>query len=341
MDDARYNEVGNEYVAPSNLPKLPTPEEVDAQMEAQAFQNACGMFNVKSANQTLEEAAQRPNPVQLWLSLWYEHETCCVFADSNVGKSVYVIQMASEIAKKYKVLYFDFELSDKQFQLRYSDEDGNLYKFPEGLFRVDINPEALDVGLDFEDTIIRNIEQIALYVEASVIIIDNLTWLCNASEKGEAAGSFMKSLLGLKIKYGWSLLVIAHTPKRALTNPITQNDLAGSKKLFNLFDSAFSIGMSAKDSNLRYVKQLKIRSGTLEYHAENVMVYEIEKTGSFLHFAFRGYATEKEHLKEIDKKEEIALKEAIIQLQSEGKTQREIGKELGISASKVCRILKK
>ena len=60
-----------------------------------------------------------------------------------------------------------------------------------------------------------------------------------------------------------------------------------------------------------------------------------------MNFAFRGYATEKSHLKELDKKEEIALKEAIIQLQSEGKTQREIGKELGISASNVCHILKK
>lgn len=318
------------------LPNLITLEELKDQEKGK-----CGMFNIKTANQTLQDAALRPNPVQLWLSLWYEHETCCLFADSNVGKSVYAVQMASEIAKRQKVLYFDFELSDKQFQLRYSDDAGLLYDFPADLYRIDINPEALEVGKDFEDIVIQNIEQTALKVGAEIVIIDNLTWLCNASEKGEAAGTLMKSLLGLKIKYGWSLLVIAHTPKRNLANPITQNDLAGSKKLFNLFDSAFSIGLSAKDAGLRYIKQLKIRSGTLEYHSENVIVCSIEKTGAFLHFSTMGFATEKEHLKEIGNKEEIALKDAIIQLQGEGKTYREIALELGISPAKVCRILKK
>ena len=318
------------------LPKLATFEELK-EME----KGKCGMFNIKTANQTLHDASLRPNPVQLWFSLWYEHETCCLFADSNVGKSVYAVQMASEIAKRQKVLYFDFELSDKQFQLRYSDDAGHLHDFPPDLYRVDINPETLEVGKDFEDVVIRNIEQTALQVGAEVVIIDNLTWLCNASEKGEAAGTLMKSLLGLKIKYGWSLLVIAHTPKRNLANPITQNDLAGSKKLFNLFDAAFSIGLSAKDAGLRYIKQLKIRSGTLEYHSENVIVCSIEKTGAFLHFSKMGFATEKEHLKEIGSKEEVALKEAIIQLQSEGKPYRQIAQELGISPAKVCRILKK
>ena len=60
----------------------------------------CGLFNIKTANQTLHDASLRPNPVQLWFSLWYEHETCCLFADSNIGKSVYSVQMASEIASR-------------------------------------------------------------------------------------------------------------------------------------------------------------------------------------------------------------------------------------------------
>ena len=48
-----------------------------------------GMFIIKTANQTIQEAALRPNPEALWLSLWYEGEVCCLFADSNLGKSIY------------------------------------------------------------------------------------------------------------------------------------------------------------------------------------------------------------------------------------------------------------
>ena len=101
-----------------------------------------GMFTVKTANRTIKEAALRPNPDALWLSLWYEGEVCCLFSDSNLGKSIYAVQIATSIAKQQRVLYFDFELSDKQFQLRYSDEANNLNQFPDNLYRVEINRDS-------------------------------------------------------------------------------------------------------------------------------------------------------------------------------------------------------
>lgn len=217
---------------------------------AAAVPEQIGMFIVKTANRTIKEAALRPNPDSLWLSLWYEGEVCCLFSDSNLGKSIYAVQIAAQIAKIRKVLYFDFELSDKQFQLRYSDEKGNLNQFPDNLYRVEINRESLDTT-NFEEVVIENIEQTALQTGAKVLIIDNLTYLCIASEKGDAAGLLMFRLMALKKKYGLSILVLAHTPKRCLSNPITQNDLAGSKKLYNFFDSVFAIGKSAKDSDLK------------------------------------------------------------------------------------------
>lgn len=79
-----------------------------------------GMFLVKTANQTVEDTRRRPDPEPLYLSLWYEGEVCCLFADSNLGKSLLAVQMADEIARTHRVLYIDCELSDKQFQLRYA-----------------------------------------------------------------------------------------------------------------------------------------------------------------------------------------------------------------------------
>lgn len=298
-----------------------------------------GMLTIKTANRTIKEAALRPNPDALWLSLWYEGEVCCLFSDSNLGKSIYAVQIATRISETKRVLYFDFELSDKQFQLRYSDEQGNLNVFPDNLYRVEIDRESLDVD-NFEETIIGNIEQAALQTGAKVLIIDNLTYLCIASEKGDVAGALMFRLMALKKKHGLSMLILAHTPKRCLSNPITQNDLAGSKKLYNFFDSVFAIGKSAKDSNLRYIKQLKVRYGNYTYDSDNVIVAAIEKVGTFLQFVNIGYATEKEHLKEPSEKDVSQEIENVKLLSGQGKSIRDIAKELNISKSKVGRILK-
>lgn len=320
---------------------LRTDIEEKAQQLASGVPESVGMFTIKSANQTIREAAARPNPDNLWLSLWYEGEVCCLFADSNLGKSIYAVQIATSIAEKRKVLYFDFELSDKQFQLRYSDDQGNLYHFPNNLYRVEINRDALEIGGSFEDSLIRNIEEAAIQTDAKVLIIDNLTYLCVAAEKGDVAGALMLKLMGLKRKYGLSILILAHTPKRPLTNPITQNDLAGSKKLANFFDSCFAIGKSAKDENLRYIKQIKCRFGNFTFDSDNVIVSAIEKVGAFLQFVNVGYAAEKEHLKEPSEKDSAETIATIKRMVSEGKTYRSIASELGLSLGKVQRAVKK
>jgi predicted ATP-dependent serine protease len=298
-----------------------------------------GMFTIKSANRTITDAALRPNPRSLYLEFWYEGEVCCLFSDSNLGKSIYAVQMADQIATTRRVLLVDCELTDKQFQMRYTDSDtGLIHIFPEGLFRAEINPVTLDVN-DYEEKIIKNIEAVALRMQTSIIIIDNLTYLCNSSDKGVDAGLFMMKLMNLKKKYGWSLLIIAHTPKRNLSSPITQNDLAGSKKLYNFFDSVFAIGKSAKDDRLRYVKQLKVRAGEFLYDSNNIIVYEIEKSSAFVHFEFKEYSTEKEHLRERTESDDKKQLKHIKELKAQGKSVREIASLVGLSKSKVWRLL--
>lgn len=97
----------------------------------------------------------------------------------------------------------------------------------------------------------------------------------------------MMKLISLKKRYNWSLLIIAHTPKRNMSNPIIQNDLAGSKKLYNFFDSVIAIGQSARDPGIKYVKQVKVRAGEYKYGADNGITYEIVGEGamSTLHSA--------------------------------------------------------
>jgi len=300
-----------------------------------------GMFTIKTANKTLTDAAQRPNPRNLYQYLWYEGEVCCMFSDSNLGKSILAVQIAEHIAQTDKVLLVDCELSDKQFQLRYTDEvTGYMHLFPENFLRAEINPTALRMA-NYEEMVIENIKEMANKEGIRFIIVDNLTYLCNASDKGDIAGVFMGRLMDLKKNYDLSLLIVAHTPKRSLTSPITQNDLAGSKKLYNFFDSVFAIGRSATDRNLRYVKQLKVRAGEFRYDADNIMVYEIIKTDGFLHFEFREFSTEREHLKSIDENYISDRERNVLELKAQGKSLREIATMTDLSKSSVDRILKK
>ena len=314
--------------------------EVRKILDSQEPQNV-GVFRIKTANATLKEAAGTSDPTPVWLELWYEGEISCLFSDSNLGKSLYAVMIGADIAKRgIRVLYFDFELSGKQFQLRYTDKQTNvLARFPDNFFRVEINREALDV--DFEDKLMQDIEAAALETGAKVVIIDNITWLCKDNEKGADAVTLMRQFMRLKFKYGWSLLIIAHTPKRPLTNPITQNDLGGSKKLFNFFDSAFAVGQSAKDPALRYVKQIKCRYGSFKYDRDNVIVYAIEQINSFTQFVFQGYATEREHLKEPSEKDINDRVAKAKELAGQGWTQRQIATELGVSAKSVNKYLNK
>ena len=299
-----------------------------------------GVMSIKTANRTILEASQLPTPRALWDSFWYEGELSCLFADSNVGKSILAVQIADRIARTDNVLYLDFELSDKQFQLRYTDEHGYLYTFPEKLYRVSLDCNSL-LEADFEEAIIGSIEQMALQTRCKIFIVDNLTYLCCAMEKGDAAGRLMIQLNNLKKRYDLSMLVLAHTPKRSLDCPITSNDLAGSKRLYNFFDSVFAIGKSAQDGGLRYVKQLKVRYGIYSYDADNVILYEIEKVDAFLQFVYRGYSTEKEHLKKLGDNELSQRDCMILQLSQSGKSVREIASQVNCGKSTVSRIIQR
>lgn len=300
-----------------------------------------GMFRNRNINEVIMEAQKRPDPKQLFDCFWYEGELSCLFADSNLGKSILGVEIGCRIAATgTQVQYFDFELSDKQFQLRYTNSDGRLYHFPDAMRRVDINRESL--GSDFDTAVLEDMEKMIEATGCRVVIVDNLTWLCGASEKGEDAASLMRRLMALKFKYGLSMLVIAHTPKRDMSRPITANDLAGSRKLFNFFDSVFAIGKSARDEGLRYIKQLKCRYGEFTYDADNVIVCSIaQNADGFLHFERQDTAKEAAHLKELSDADNSQLIADCRRLRDEGKPYRAIASELGLSLGKVQRTLKK
>lgn len=344
-------------LAPNNLYKEESKDKPDfdfSNINAEDIKNDAeshlkqssdiGLFTILDGNEWLEQAKKRPIPNTLFLCLWYEGEICILFADTNLGKSILAVQIAIDLAADYKILYFDFELSDKQFEARYSNNYKDHYKFPKNFYRAEINPDKADyreAGFDtIEDYLNNSIEHAIITTGANILIIDNLTYLRSETEKAKDALPLMKHLKALKAKYNLSLLALAHTPKRDLSKPITRNDLQGSKMLMNFCDSSFSIGESTKDKSLRYIKQIKERATEKVYDAENVLVYQIVKPHNYLHFERLGYGRESEHLKQITEKDRESLIEKTKELSGQGKSQRQISCELGISLGAVNKYLK-
>ena len=140
------------------------------------------------------------------------------------------------------------------------------------------------------------------------------------------------------------MLVLAHTPKRNTNTPLTQNSLAGSKRIANFMDSIFAIGTSKKNRpSSRYIKQIKVRSTEMTYGDDNVIECDIVKDDDFLHFRVNGYGTEAENLDEPDEDNE-KRKEADSEIERrlrEGESYRTIQRELGVTPRDIAKVSKK
>lgn len=269
------------------------------------------LLNVRTANACMEDAKLIPIPKKLAGDFWYSGEFAILFADTNVGKSPLAVQIADTVSggsyhsfliceeDPQQVALIDFELSEKQFQSRYSRDYQREYRFSNRLHRVTVNTDYTDFD-QFEKELFESIEQIIYNRNIKVLIVDNISYLkALPTETSKEAMPLMRYLNQMKLRYGLSILVLAHTPKRLhLTNPLGLNDLAGSKNLSNFADSVFCIGRSTQANDIRYLKHLKCRSNAIIYDTDNVLVCRIDKPDNFLGFEFVGYESEKIHLQE-------------------------------------------
>lgn len=322
------------------------------------------LFDTMPARQWLTVSSQRPTPNRLFGPFWMENEISILFADTGKGKSVLAVQIAESLAAgvpiapfeievpAQKVHYFDFELSAKMFEARYSiapDEEGgpatDHYPFHENFIRSQISGEPDDGGWDtYGEYLYHSFDELLRNSGARLVIIDNITYLGTSNkERSGGALKVMKVLHQFRHEFGLSFLVLAHTPKRRFTRGLTVNDLQGSKMLSNFADNVFAIGDSCLGPDVRYLKHIKPRNSPLIHGASKVCAYRIEKESNFLQFRFTGYSHEREHLENVSLNNDInrqILARSIRDLAALGHTQREIASRLGLGLTTVNRYLK-
>lgn len=274
-------------------------------------------LRVRGANAVLLEAAGQPDMLQLAGTLLEQQGITLMFAQPGVGKSIFAVQIANAVSRGQVVFeegilineaqpmrtgFFDFELLDKEFFKRYSNKEdpNNVFVFSDTFFRMDLNPNFTDFKEDddIESYIIREIENAILTEKLEFIVIDNISALISQSASDpNVAIRVMARLKRLRIKYGLTLLVLAHTTKQYnKTKTIEMEDMAGASALQNFVPTMFAIGRNANDENELYVKQIKGRNGCI-FGKDNVIRCEIHKKhGNFLSFDYRGQGREADML---------------------------------------------
>ena len=94
---------------------------------------------IMTANDRLTLAMQEPVLRKVMSEIVYENELVIIFGDTGCGKSLYTVQLCDSLSRgssvfnyinemgPLKILAYDFELSDRQFLKRYSNESGEIY----------------------------------------------------------------------------------------------------------------------------------------------------------------------------------------------------------------------
>lgn len=316
-------------------------------LEAEALQQ--GPLIIKPTNEWVRQAQNEPDPVRIFGPLLHEKELAILFADQKTGKSALAVQIGNAAASGESitgfaneaeagpVLYIDFELSKKQFEQRYNDpQEQGLKQFSNNFHRAEINRENLPDS--FAEALINEIARQANNFK--LVIIDNLTYLLTDQEKTTNSGALMQRLNAIKKQSGAAILLIAHTPKRSATDPITANDLAGSHMFSALADSIFALGKNAKEPELRYIKQINSRTEPELMGADHVATLKFTKIGNFLSFTFEDYEPEANHLRTDTEEGQQQLINDIKDYRNEkGYSIRQIADEFNITKSKVERAL--
>lgn len=319
-----------------------------------------GLLTIKTANKWINESKHKPIPSMLFSEFWFEGELCILFADTNQGKSILAVQIGNSIARgkpipgfkleaeKQIVLYFDFELSAKQFEGRYSTKNSimkkfeNHYQWDQNFYRVEINPHSkVPDGMAYEQYLHQSLEKAISETGAKILIIDNLTYLKSDVERSKDAAPFIQRLQSLIDQHNISILALTHTPKRDLSKPITRNEISGSKRLIDFCDSAFAIGESHLDKGIKYLKQIKMRETEHIYDSENVIICQLIKPFNFLMFEFLNFGTEREHLKEYTEKDKTQRISEVLELKQQGKSNVKIAQMFGVSEGAIRKWIKK
>jgi KaiC/GvpD/RAD55 family RecA-like ATPase len=312
-------------------------------------------FLIRTANEVIQENLNKPVPPMLFDEFWTEGEFCVFYGNTGLGKSILAVQIAQSIAsgqpiegfqiesKPQKVIYFDFELSDRQFTGRLSEKTENkTYKNPKKLsnnFYWVKRAKGLR-GLNADKKKANLIEQIEYVIKdkrAKVVIIDNITAIGKNLSDPKAAQAFLDEIDEIQNEYDLSILMLAHTVKGVTNKRLDLDDLKGSGDIKAMLDSCFSIGKAyyPNSENHAYLMQMKQREEQPKFHRNNVVVMERLKDHNQLLFKYVNLDREDNLLESNEGKTYQDLRAIARDMKESGATINEIMEKTGLAKGTV------
>lgn len=199
----------------------------------------------------------------------YEGELGILFGDSNTGKSILANDIAffvcggghdwpGMVSPKIPAMYIDMEMTSKQYADRYRNAGDYMTD--------DFHRSEVNVLMCVESKLFSAIKTEIILQQSTerppkFIIIDNITNGFGSIFSAAKMKELISELKTLKDRFGLTILLIAHCPKRKPNTPITDNSLGGTKMILNFCDSAFAVAPSQLNNETKYVKQIKTRVG--------------------------------------------------------------------------------
>lgn len=149
-------------------------------------------------------AANLQSTVYLYQNIWKQNSTALLHAPVSVDKTSYTLDIIEEITRKgEQVVYVDT-------QSHLSDNAGRISSF-DNLFVLTPRYESPDDMTDYADLVISSIEEAIRTSDIRTFVIDSVSRIAALSfGKNASAAYVMKRLVALQMRYGLSLLVIAH-----------------------------------------------------------------------------------------------------------------------------------
>ena len=318
------------------------------------------LLTIHKASDWLRAARDKAVPGMLFGEFWLEGELSIMFGDAGAGKSVLAVQIAQAIAsgrgikpiqgdlKPRRVLYFDLELTAKQFEMRYARENeagermGQHFEFSGRFSRVEVDLTA-DVPEEYGSLAAYlgdAIEQTVQDTGAKVLIVDNISCLKRKYGSLREALPLMDALNRMKRRYGMSILVLAHTARRSTNRPIDIADMPGANVLSNYADNVFAVGTSRMYSRARYIKQINPRSTERIFSDAAVPTFFLENVSrDFLGFRFLWFAAEREQMAACRDRNDWETIYRVRRLSDNGMSVRDIASTLNRSKSAIHRLL--
>lgn len=208
-------------------------------------------------------------------SLLMEKDIMCLAGGTNVGKSVFGLQLTTSMAmgvpfmghfnvpSPKRVLHAQFELKDESFTGMLQATSGHLLeKYPVEAPLFDQNCTILSDGqrdnfTDKYDKIEANLQ----HKDYDVVVIDNV--YCSTEKdlsKNSSVVELLRRIVNIKQKYNISLVLINHHKKMEIQTPLDVSHILGGSAYTNHMDHITQMASTKRSDGIKVMKITKVRS---------------------------------------------------------------------------------